>query len=152
MLEELNKKNTVRESLESLVYLVGENPIRSLLYLGAIPFAALWIAHNSFWRGFALQLYFITTFVFAYYPFRKEKEDAKKWWYWKAMLVGGILIHPALMLALWNLDGAHPDLVTGAGGLFGITFLVAVLESIMIGSIVNRYRPKYQETGDSSPK
>jgi hypothetical protein len=152
MLEDLERKNSFVESVQAFVYLIKTNPVRSLFYIGSVPFGILWVRHNSRPTAFALQAYLITVFVFAYEPFRNEKQNVKKRWFWKAILIGGILMHPALMLALWNLDGAHPSLVTGGGGVFGVTFLVAVLESIMIGSIVNRYRPKDEETGASSPE
>src|SRR5690348_3511630 len=103
MLEELDQKNSFVESAQALVYLIKTNPVRSFFYIGSVPFGVLWVHHNSRQTAFALQAYLVTAFVFVYEPFRNEKLNVRKRWYWKAMIIGGIIMHPALMLALWKL-------------------------------------------------
>jgi hypothetical protein len=141
MFERLNEKNTFIESLEALVYLIRENPVRSIIYCGALPFAVLWIRRNSMFNGFALQAYFVTTFVFAYEPFRNEKREVKRWWFWKAMLMGGIPIHTLFLGGMWYLDRTYGSFVISGATLFSLVFATAVLESIVLGNFVKRFLP-----------
>jgi hypothetical protein len=142
MLEELNRKSVFLESFEALVYLIKENPVRSLMYCGAAPFGVVWIVHNSVATGFALQSYLVTTFVFAYEPFRNERESVKHRWFWKVMVLGGLPIHMLFMTSMWYLDRRYRSFTFGGGTLFLLVFAVCVAESIMLGSIVNRFRPE----------
>jgi hypothetical protein len=146
MFERLNEKNTFVESLEALIYLIKENPVRSVVYFGAIPFAIPWILHNSVTNGFALQAYFVTTFVFALEPFRNKKLEVKKWWFWRAMLIGGIPIHPLFLYGMWYLDRTNTSFVNGAATLFLLVLVAGVLESIILGNVVNRFLPARDAT------
>jgi len=141
MFERLNEKNTFLESLEALIYLIKENPVRSIIYCGAIPFGWFWIRHDSMISTFALQAYFVTTFVFVYEPFRNKKPDVTKWWFWKAMLMGGIPIHPLFLVGMWHLDGIFSSFVISGATLFLVVFVVAVLEFIILSNFVNRFLP-----------
>ena len=141
MFERLNEKSTFVESLEALIYLIKENPIRSIIYCGAIPFAGLWIFHNSERNGFALQAYFVTTFVFVYEPFRNKKLEVKRWSFWKAMLMAGMPIHPLFLVGMWYLDRTYSSFVKGGATLFLLVFLATVLESIILGHFVDRFLP-----------
>jgi EamA domain-containing membrane protein RarD len=146
MFERLNEKNTFVESLEALIYLIKENPVRSVVYCGAIPLAIPWILHNSVTNGFALQAYLVTTFVFALEPFRNKKLEVKKWRFWKAMLIGGILIHPLFLYGMWYLDRTNTSFVNGAATLFLLVLVAGVLESIVLGNFVNRFLPARDAT------
>ena len=83
MFESSDGKSSLVESFEALVVLIKANPVRCLIYCGAIQFAVLWIIHDTHWNAFALQAYFVTTFVFAYEPFRNKKQAVTKWRFWK---------------------------------------------------------------------
>ena len=144
MFEQVGNKSLLGESLEALTYLIKANPVSAFFYGGAIPFGALWIAHNSVRTAFALQAYCVTTLVFLDDPFRTEKENVKKWWFWKAMLGGGALVHPFVLAGIWSLDAGHPAVAARAIELFSIAAVAAALEVIILGLIVDRRRPTEQ--------
>jgi hypothetical protein len=144
MFEGLKEKKSMVESFEALVYLVREKPARSVLYCGAIPLALLWIHRESLANAFALQVYLLTAGTFGYEPFRNNKRFVKKWWFWKAMLGGGVLVHPLFLAGMWYLDVENSSFVRSAATLMLLVFVAGVLESIILGSIVNRFRPAEQ--------
>jgi hypothetical protein len=141
MFEQANRKNGFFESVGALGYLVKSNPVSAIFYCGAIPFAVLWIAHNSVATAFALQAYCVTTLVLLDDPFRTERQNVKEWWFWKALLRGGALIHPFVLAGIWWLDAAHLALVTRGVGLFSVAFVAGALEVVVLGLIVDRCRP-----------
>lgn len=118
------------------------NPALALVYLGLVPFAILWILHNSLWTGFAMQLYLVTAFVFVLEPFAHEKPNLRKRWFWKAMLTRGAPIHLLFMGGLWCLDARYPIFVTGTGTVFFMLIVVGGVEATQVSLIVDRSRPK----------
>jgi hypothetical protein len=141
MFERLNEKNAFVESLEALIYLIKENPVRSIIYCGDIPFGWFWIRHDSVISAFALQAYLITTLVFVYEPFRNRRLYVRRWWFWKAMIIGGIPIHSLFLGMMWHLDRTYSSFVVSGATLFLLVFVAGVLESIILGNFVNRFLP-----------
>jgi hypothetical protein len=141
MFEDSDGKNSLVESIGALVYLIKANPVRLLIYCGAIPFAVLWIVHDTRWNAFLLQAYFVTTFVFAYEPFRNKKQAVTEWRFWKGMLLGGIAIHPLVLAGIYYLDVSNSSFVESGATLFLVIFVASVLESIVLKSVASRFQP-----------
>jgi len=144
MFEDLDKKNTLGESFEALVYLIKANPASAIFYCGAAPFSVIWILRNSLPTAFALQAYLVTVGVFIDGPFRTQKQIVNQRWFWKGMLIGGIIVHPLFLIGIWYLDNTYPSFVVGTATLFLLVFITSVIESIIMGKMVDRFRPPKQ--------
>src|SRR5579863_10627773 len=99
MFEEISNKNSLGGFRESLAYLLKAGLARSIFYAASVPFAALWIVRDSLATAFILQAYLVSAYVFLDRPFLGEKQiqSVRQWWFWKAMLLGGIAIHPFVL-------------------------------------------------------
>jgi hypothetical protein len=140
MFEEPIKGKALSGPFSSLAYLVKSNPVRFIFYCGAVPFALLWIFRSSLATGFMFQVYLLTIGVFVDGPFRNQPEKARKWWFWKAMLQSGAVIHPIFLVGMWSLDVTYPSFVIGGATLFLLVFVASVLEAIILKSVVGRFR------------
>jgi hypothetical protein len=123
------------------------DPVAIVFYCGTIPFGILWAVRPSLGTGFLLEAYLITMGTFVIVPFETRQEDVKQAWYWRIMLRTGALIHLPVLAGLWYVDATHPSFVTGTGTLIFVAFVIAVIEMVMVGEIVDRFRP----TGESKP-
>lgn len=126
------------------------DPIATAFYCGSAPFGLLWVLYQAVWTAFLLQAYVITMAVFVLDPFDARPQRAKQRGFWRAMLLSGVIVHPALLFGLWYLDSAHPNLVEGWVTLFTVAFVIAVVELVVLGEIVDRLRPS-EERGDTPP-
>jgi hypothetical protein len=88
------------ESVSALAYLLRTNALRIAFYCASVPFGIAWIVHNSPATAFALQAYCLTALVFVDNPFRTERENVKKRWFWRIMLTSGAVLHPFLLAAM----------------------------------------------------
>ncbi len=120
------------------------DPIALAFYCGCVPFAILWVLHNSLVTGFWLEAYLITTGAFVLNPFELQPQNVKQRWFWNAMLRSGAIVHPLFLAGLWFLDAMHPAFVEGTGTLFFVAIMVGALESVILSSIVDRSRPPDQ--------
>ena len=120
------------------------DPVAVAFYCGCVPFGILWVLHNSLVTGFSLEAYLITIGAFVLNPFELQPQNVKQRWFWKAMLRGGAIVHPLLLGGLWLLDATYPTFVTGTGTLFFVAIMVGALESVILSSIVDRFRPTEQ--------
>lgn len=134
-----NEKNMVGESAGALLYLLRSAPLRTGLYMGALPFAVLWIFRDSVATAFAFQMYLLTAGVFVYEPFRNQLERVKQRDFWKAMMQAGLFIHPVFAAGIWYLDVTYSSFVVGGATLFLLIFSCSVLETIVLKSLVNRF-------------
>ena len=117
------------------------DPIALAFYFGCVPFAILWVWHNSLVTGFLLEAYLITMGAFVLNPFELQPQNVKQRWFWNAMLRSGAIVHPLFLAGLWYLDATHPTFVEGTGTLFLVAIMVGALESVILSSIVDRSRP-----------
>ncbi len=122
----------------------GMDRVTIIFYWCAVPFSLAWIIHNSLWTGFGLEAYLITYLVFILDPFQMQKQYVRKWWYWRVMLRAGAVVHPLFLIGLWFLDKAYPELVTSSGDLFFMVSVIFVIEMIILGETVKRFRPENQ--------
>lgn len=127
------------------------DPINIALYVTLAPFALLWAFHNTWWTGFLLQAYLVTFLVFVSLPYDTEGQNVQKPWFWKAMLRGGIAIHPLFLLGLFAVDSQYHFFVTGTGTVFFTAILVGPAEAIILRQYVKRYIPPGTESESASP-
>jgi hypothetical protein len=120
------------------------DPIAIAFYCGTVPFGTLWALWPSLRTGFALEAYLITMFAFVLDPFEMHPQNVKQRWYWRIMLRSGALVHPLLLAGLWYLDATHPTFVEGTGTIFLVAFVIAIVEIVVLGNIVDRFRPAGQ--------
>lgn len=131
-------------------YIKQRDPRAVAFYWGCVPFAILWLLHNSLLTVFLFEAYLITVAVFVLCPFEFQQQDVKQQWFWKAMLRNGAIIHPLLLGSLWFLDAAYPaTFVEGSTTLFFVAIIIGAMESYILSSIVDRSRPA--EPGRASP-
>ncbi len=119
------------------------DPIALAFYVGCVPFAILWVWHNSLVTGFLLEAYLITMGAFVLVnPFELQPQNVKQRWFWNAMLRSGAIVHPLFLAGLWYLDATHPTFVEGIGTLFLVAIMVGAPESGLSSvRIVDRSRP-----------
>jgi hypothetical protein len=117
------------------------DPISIVFYCGFVPFGLFWALHQSLVAGFLLQAYIVTTAVFVLDPLQMQPQNAKQRWFWKIMLRGGIAVHPLFLAGMWYLDVTHPVFVAGTGTVFFDGFVASVIEIVVLGTIVKRFRP-----------
>lgn len=123
-------------------YIKQRDPKVIAFYWGCVPFAILWLLHNSLWTVFLFESYLITGAVFVLLPFELQRQDAKQRWFWTAMFRNGAIIHPPVLGVLWLLDATFPAIfVEGSTTLFVVAILVGAGESSLLNSIVGRSRP-----------
>jgi hypothetical protein len=123
------------------------DPVVVLFYCGTIPFGILWAVRPSLGTGFLLEAYLITMGTFAIVPFETRQQDVKQRWYWKFMLRAGSLVHMPMLACLWYIDATYPSFVTGTGTLIFVAFVIAVIEMVVLGEIVDRFRPSVESGG-----
>jgi hypothetical protein len=117
------------------------DPVAVSFYCGCVPFAIIWVLHNSLWTSFMLEGYLITMGAFVINPFELQPQYVKERWFWKATLLGGAVVHPLFLAGLWFVDVTYPSFVTGTGTIFFVAIIVGGLESVVLSSIANRSRP-----------
>ena len=121
------------------------DPFAIAFYCGAAPFGLLWVLHHAVWTAFLLQAYLITMLVFVLDPFEARPKRARQQGFWTIMLLSGVIVHPTLLFGLWYIDSAYPNLVEGWVALFTVAFVIAVIELVVLGEIVDRLRPSEPE-------
>jgi hypothetical protein len=114
------------------------DPVTVIFYCGLIPFGLFWVIHRSVATGFALQSYFIVAIVFVIYPFEMKARSLKDWSFWRRMLQVGVPVSVLFLLGLWLLDTHYPVFVTGIVAIAFTSFVVGVIEMILVGETVDR--------------
>lgn len=142
MFEGTNRKGLISESAGALVYLVAENPVRTGIYVGAIPFVALWIVRNSVATAFTLQVYLITTEVFVRDALRRQPGGVGRRRFWRAMLTTGAVAHPVVVAGVWYLDLWYRSFVTGGATLFLLVIVCSVVEAVTLRSAIAHFWPE----------
>jgi hypothetical protein len=116
------------------------DPVAVIFYCGLIQFGLFWVIRRSFIAGFVLQAYVITIIVFVFYPFEMKVQNLKQWSFWKRMLQVGVSAHLLLLTGLWFLDANYPVFVTGTGTVFFTAFVAGIIETVVVGEILDRPR------------
>ena len=126
------------------------DPAAIIFYCGLIPFGVFWVVHRSVATGFALQSYSIAASVFVFYPFEMKARKLKDWPFWKRMLRVGVPINVLFLLGLWFLDTHFPIFVTGIVAVTFTSFILGVVETVVVGEILDRSRPDDRDDSSKS--
>ncbi len=109
--------------------------------LGWLPFIVAWAVYNTAFTEWLVQVYFLTVFVFIVYPRKYERKNLKRLWFWKAMLVVALVLHPAIVVAVWFLDIWEKTKWHEATTMLIMIIAASVVEFPLLDKIVNCFRP-----------
>ena len=126
--------------------------INVCLFLGWVPFVIAWAHYNTAFTEWLVQTYFITFSVFINYPRWYEKRNLRKLWFWKAMVLVGLVLHPAILAAMWVVDASTKTQWHAAATMIFICTMAIILEFSILGKIFGYFRPvdKLADAPDSS--
>ena len=117
------------------------DPVAIVFYCGLIPFGLCWVVYRSLVAAFALQSYLIGAIVFVVYPFEMKARNLKEWSFWKRMLQVGVPVSVLFLSGLWVLESHYPIFVGGIVAVTFTSFVLGIVEMIVVGEIVDRLRP-----------
>ena len=109
--------------------------------LGWLPFVIAWGEYNTAFTEWLVQTYFLTVFALIVYPRQSERKNFKRLWLWKAMLVVALVLHPAILAALWFVDKWEKTKWHEARTMLTLILLAAVIEFPLLYKIVDFFRP-----------
>ncbi len=121
------------------------DPASLIFYCCGIPFGLFWVVSRSLVAGFALQAYIITAAVFVFYPFEMKAKNLRQWEFWKRILRVGVPVDLLFLTCLWYVDSNYRVFVTGTLTVSFVGFVVGVIETILVGEILDRSRPDDRE-------
>ena len=120
---------------------IGLNVATVCFVLGWLPFIIAWGKYNTAFTEWLVQTYFLTVFVLIVYPGQSERKNLKRLWLWKAMLVVALVLHPAILAALWFVDKWEKTKWHEARTMLTLILLAAVIEFPLLYKIVDFFRP-----------
>ena len=109
--------------------------------LGWLPFIIAWGEYNTAFTEWLVQVYFLTVFVFINYPRQYQKKNLMRVWFWKAMLVVALVVHPAILAGMWFVDVWEKTKWHEATTMLGICAFASVAEFAILGKIISLFRP-----------
>jgi len=113
--------------------------------LGWAPFIIAWAEYNTAFTEWLVQAYFLTVFIFVVYPRKYQRKNLKGPWFWKAMLMVALVLHPAILAAMWFVDIWEKTKWHEATTMLTIILVALVIEALLLYKIVGFFRPQ----GDS---
>jgi magnesium-transporting ATPase (P-type) len=111
------------------------------LFLGCVPFVIAWGHYNTAFTEWLFQTYFNTFMIFINYPRWYEKRNLRKPWFWKAMLLVALVLHPAILAGMWFVDVSTKTNWHDAATMLAIGAIAVVLELVILNKIVDHFRP-----------
>jgi hypothetical protein len=109
--------------------------------VGWLPFIIAWVEYNTAFTEFLVQAYFLTIFLFVVYPRKFERGNIRQVWFWKAMSVVALSVHPAILAAMYLFDVWTKTQWHAAKTMTTIVILASVIEFPLAQKIVNFFRP-----------
>ncbi len=110
--------------------------------LGWAPFIVAWAEYNTAFTEWLVQAYFLTVFIFVVYPRRYERNNLKRPWFWKAMLVVALVVHPVILAAIWLVDIWEKTKWHEATTMLTVTLVALAIEAPLLYKIVGSFRPE----------
>ena len=111
------------------------------LFLGCVPFVIAWGHYNTAFTEWLFQTYFNTFMIFINYPRWYEKRNLRKPWFWKAMLLVALVLHPAILVGMWFVDVSTKTKWHDSATMLAIGAIACVLELVILNKIVDHFRP-----------
>jgi hypothetical protein len=115
-----------------------------LVFAGGLPFIALAIFHQTLITIMVLQGYFLTSMEFGLVFFVAERKNIRRPWIWKA-LVASILLHVAVLVAIFSWDRRYPELAVKGAVLTGVLLVAGLVELYLMLLIVEMCKPFDEE-------
>jgi len=122
------------------------------LLLGWVPFVIAWGHYNTAFTEWLVQTYFVTVMVFVNYPRWYEKRNLRRFWFWKAMLLVAVVLHPAILVAMWVVDVSTKTKWHEAATMLSVCAVAGIVEFPLLNKIVDYLRPvdKLADVSDTS--
>jgi len=122
------------------------------LLLGWVPFVIAWGLYNTAFTEWLVQTYFLTAMVFINYPRWYEKKNLGRSWFWKAMLLVAVVLHPAILAGMWLVDVSTKTKWHEAATMLSVCAVAGILEFPLLNKIVDYLRPvdKLADASDTS--
>jgi hypothetical protein len=117
--------------------------------LGCVPLVIAWGQYNTAFTEWLLQTYFMSFMVFIDYPRRYQRRNLRRAWFWKAMLLAAIVLHPAILAGMWFVDVSTKTKWHDTATIVSICVMASILEFAVLAKIVSYFRPK-EEAPDAS--
>jgi hypothetical protein len=117
----------------------GNWMVAVILVLGSPILVMALLGHS--WAKIALKVYLSTAFVFGCVLVFAEKASVKRKWLWIGMVPAAV-VHAGLMYGLVMINRALPQMDRFPVATYGVLAPLWVLETGLIYSIVERFRPK----------
>ncbi len=130
MFEQLNSDNGITLDAATIFFI-----------LGWLPFIIAWGEYNTVLTEWLLQCYFVTIMVFINYPRHYERKNLRKLWFWKAMLVGLAVLHPAILAGMWFVDVSTKTKWHEGGTVLAVCAVALVVEFSFLYKIIKFFRP-----------
>jgi hypothetical protein len=109
--------------------------------LGWLPFIIVWGIYNTAFTEWLVQTYFITVMILINYPRRYERKNFSKRWFWKAMLLVAVVVHPAVLTAMWFVDVSTKTRWHESATVLSICAVTVILEFVILHGILRFFRP-----------
>jgi peptidoglycan/LPS O-acetylase OafA/YrhL len=122
------------------------------LFLGRVPFVIAWGHYNTASTEWLFQTYFNTFMIFINYPRWYEKRNFRKLWFWKAMLLAAVVLHPTILAGMWFVDVSTKTEWHDTATVLSVGAVAGVLEVVILNRFFNYFRPvdKLADVSDSS--
>jgi hypothetical protein len=111
------------------------------LFLGCVPFVIAWGHYNTVFTEWLFQTYFNSFMIFINYPRWYEKRNLRKLWFWKAMLLVALLLHPAILAGMWFVDVSTKTEWHDSASALSVAAVAIVLELLILNRIFDYLRP-----------
>ena len=118
-------------------------------FLGCVPFVIAWGHYNTAFTEWLFQTYFNTFMIFINYPRWYEKRNLRKPWFWKAMLLAAVVLHPMILAVMWLVDVSTKTEWHDTATVLAVGALAVVLELVILNRVVSYFRP-VDELADGS--
>ena len=132
MFEKINSDNGIELDAASICFVFGW-----------IPFVIAWGYYNTAFTEWLVQTYFITVMVFINYPRQYQRKNLRKMWFWKAIMLGALVLHPVVLAGMWFVDVSTKTKWHEATTMLSVCAVAGILEFVVLNKIV-----KYFRTGD----
>jgi len=111
------------------------------LFLGCIPFVIAWGHYNTVFTEWLFQTYFNSYLVFVSYPRQYQRRNLRRLWFWKAMVLVALVLHPAVLAAMWFIDASTKTKWHASATVIFIATMAMIVEFVALNKIVKYFRP-----------
>jgi peptidoglycan/LPS O-acetylase OafA/YrhL len=111
------------------------------LFLGCVPFVIAWGHYNTAFTEWLFQTYFNTFMIFINYPRWYEKKNLRRSWFWRAMALVAVTLHPAILAGMWFVDVSTKTEWHDTATVLAVGAVAVVVELVIFNKIVNYFRP-----------